>query len=210
MTKYQFDIPQGRVTVLVMEQNEFDEFMADLEKLEFSGQTKEEYQNNLNKLRENKQVQLMTNGLVTRPIFNKYGITTDFLSVTVRGLAQRILQKNGLEVGGDEVKNALNAAYNIMSNDDKFWVDNNVESIFGLLKASNTEAAEKRIQEIVQANYKKMPRRDRLELVQQLLMGLSIALGSLVLAGGDPWVHEEEFKSYLRRLMTGTLLGSRR
>jgi uncharacterized coiled-coil protein SlyX len=188
-----------------MDQQEWDDLLKIVENLEFKGITKEKRFEQIALVKEKKHLPLMSRGEITKSIFEKYEVKTQYLSITLRGIAEQI--QNEVETN-EKIKKALQQLYVSLKNEDKEWVDRQSAEIIQSIKNNDTAAAEKLIIKSISQLYSKYDRKLRLALQEQTIMGLTIALGSIVMIGGDPWIHEDELKNYLHRLMTGILLGA--
>ena len=90
--KQKFKTPMGEITSLVLDQQEFDEFIDTLDDvfLTSGDRTSKDY---LKELKDAKYLPMMSRGSKTKHVFEKYEITTDLLSAVVRGAGKQVFRR---------------------------------------------------------------------------------------------------------------------
>lgn len=85
--KQTFEIPQGTLTSLVMDQDDFGLLLHMIE------QTGMLTMRQLNIIEQDKHLPLMSKGTKTQPIFDHFNVETDLLSAIVRGHSAEVIKK---------------------------------------------------------------------------------------------------------------------
>lgn len=89
-----FEIGGFKTTSVVIDQADFDAFVDELAALELGGQRMSA--NMLANLRAAKHLPMMARGTKTQVFFDRWGVTTDKLSVIVRGHGRQLAKDLGV------------------------------------------------------------------------------------------------------------------
>lgn len=87
--KKEYELPNGRITSIVMDQAEFDQLVDGIEKDPPSGVTKE----HIAAIRAEKHIPGIVRGTKTAWIFKRYDVETNIACVVVRGTSTALLNK---------------------------------------------------------------------------------------------------------------------
>lgn len=86
MKSHEFKLPGGnKITVLIMDDNEFQLFATELYSLKLSGVDAKEFSQTISRIRLDKFVQRVIRGSATEHLFKKYGANTPSMTAAIRG-----------------------------------------------------------------------------------------------------------------------------